>query len=146
MSYRKGVPKINVGRYAGTPIDQLPNSYLRWMLTQKFPREWLEIAKRKISESPYSNDYLNISRHAYDQFSLRFLGVWQSEGQEMGIGTFLVKRATEAWNAGEDVSKHRHQDDGTVKLWRGMKFVFAVSATFPDYKELITVMPADDVQ
>lgn len=148
-SFRKGVPKINVGRYAGTPIDQLPNSYLRWMLTQDFPREWLEIAKRKVSESPYSSDYLNVSRHAYDQYSLRFLERWQAhlgtaQVKHDGIGTFIARQALEAWEKGQDVSKRRHQDDGTVKLWEGIKYVFAVSPTFPDYRELITVMPDDD--
>lgn len=140
------MPTINVGRYAGTPIDQLPNSYLRWMLTQKFPKEWLDVAKRKLDASPYSAEYLTISRHAYDQFSLRFLDMWQAylgteQKKHDGIGTFLVKQAEEAWKEGQDVSKRRHQDDGTVKLWRGVKWVFAVSEQFPDYRELITVMP-----
>ena len=137
---------MTVGRYAGTPIDQLPNSYLRWMITQDFPKEWLDVAHRKLKDSPYSNEYLSISRHAYDQFSLRFLAVWANEGQEMGIGTFLVKRAEEAWKHGEDVSKRRHQDDGIVKLWRGIKWVFAVSPRFKDYKDLITVMPGDETK
>lgn len=144
MGYRKGIPRITVGRYAGTPINQLPNSYLRWMISQDFPKEWLDIARKKLSESPYSDEYLNVTRHAYDQFSLRFLSMWQTDGQEMGIGTFIVKRAEEAWKAGEDVSKHRHQDDGIVKLWRGVKWVFRVSPMFPDYKELITCMPEQD--
>ena len=139
--YRKRVPKITLGRYAGTPIDQLPNSYLRWMIGQDFPKEWLEVARKKLSESPYSDEYLSISRHAYDQFSLRFLDLWKSEGQQMGLGTFIAKRATEAWTAGQDVSKRRHADDGTVKLWRGIRWVFNVSPVFPDYKDLITVYP-----
>lgn len=144
-SFRKDVPKINVGRYAGTPIDQLPNSYLRWMLTQDFPKAWLDIARRKLSESPYSNDYLNVSRHAYDQFSLRFLDRFMGrETRDMGIGTFIARVALEAWEHGEDVSKRRHKDDGVVRSHNGIKFVFAVSPAFPDYKELITVMPASD--
>lgn len=114
------------------------------MISQDFPKEWLDIARKKLSESPYSDEYLNVTRHAYDQFSLRFLSMWQTDGQEMGIGTFIVKRAEEAWKAGEDVSKHRHQDDGIVKLWRGVKWVFRVSPMFPDYKELITCMPEQD--
>lgn len=149
--YRKGIPKINVGRYAGTPIDQLPNSYLRWMLGQDFPKEWLEVAKRKLDASPYSDEYLTVSRHAYDQFSLRFLDMFVAylhtpQVKHDGIGTFLVKQAQEAWDNGQDVSKRRHRDDGTVKLLRGIKWVFGTNAAFPDYKELITVMPADDTE
>lgn len=141
---RKDIPKMHVGRYAGTPVDQLPNGYLRWVVMQDFPKEIIEVARRKLSESPYSNEYLNVSRHAYDQFSLRFLSVWANDGQEMGLGTFIAKRAEEAWSAGTDVSKRRHKDDGIVKLWRGIKWVFAVSPNFPDYKELITVMSGDE--
>lgn len=141
MSWNGKVPKITVGKYAGTPIDQLPNGYLRWMLTQDFPKAWLDIVKEKLKESPYSDEYISISRHTYDQFSLRFLSVWQSEGQEMGLGTFIAKRAQEAWISGEDVSKRRHQDDGICKLWRGIVWVFNTSPHFPDYKDVITVYP-----
>lgn len=150
--YRKAaVPKITVGRYAGTPIDQLPNSYLRWMLNQKFPKEWLDIARRKLKQSPYHNEYLTISRHAYDQFSLRFIERWQRYMADPatgvnpdGIGTFVTKLAENAWREGRDVSKRRHQDDGVVKEWEGIRWVFGVSPTFPDYKELITVMPLSE--
>lgn len=140
----KNIPKMHVGRYAGTPVDQLPNGYLRWVVMQDFPQEIINVARRKLAESPYSNEYLNVSRHAYDQFSLRFLGLWHDEGKGLGIGTFIARRAEEAWEAGEDVSKRRHKDDGIVKLYRRIKWVFAISPNFPDYKELITVMPSDE--
>lgn len=144
----QSVPKMPVGRYAGTPVDQLPNGYLRWVVMQDFPKEIIEVAKRKLAESPYNNAYLNVSRHAYDQFSLRFIYKWLHPYQhgltKDGIGTFLVKQAEEAWLKGTDVSKRRHKDDGIVKLWQEIKWVFAVSPNFPDYKELITVMPDDD--
>lgn len=58
-----------------------------------------------------------------------------------GIGSFIAKLALEAWSEGVDVSKRRHADDGTVKLHRGIKWVFNVSPVFPDYKDLITVYP-----
>lgn len=142
------IPRINVGKYKGTPIDQLPVSYCRWMLGQDFPREWLEIAKAKVEASPTYNEPLNVSRHAIDRFSLRFLRLWNEHKQVFhgkqeeadGMATFLVKLAEEAWQNGSDVSKNRHQDDGIVKLHRGIKFVFNQSQEFPDYRELITVM------
>ena len=142
------IPVINVGKYKGTPIDQLPTSYLRWMLGQDFPPEWLAIAKAKVESSPFSNEPLAVSRHAIDRFSLRFLSLWElhrsnaevTHIEAYGIATFLVKLGEEAWSKGQDVSKNRHQDDGIVKQWRGVKFVFNQSAQFPDYRELITVM------
>lgn len=143
----RGVPIINVGRYAGTPIEQLPNSYLRWMVGQDFPEEWVELALKKLAASSYDDSYLSLSRHAIDMYSKRFLYRWlpgearRKDGD--GIATFLVKQAERAWNEGLDVSKHRHQDDGIVKALDGVLYVFHVSEKFPDYKELITVMSRD---
>lgn len=144
------IPIINVGKYRGTPIEQLPNSYLRWMLGQRFPKEWLEIAKRKVDASPYSDDPMMVSRHALDQFSIRFLNHWQSyknlalSEKYDGMATYLAKLARNAWVFGEDVSKNRHQDDGIVKKHRvfheELLFVFNQNPDFPEYVELITVM------
>lgn len=137
------VPRINVGEYAGTPIDQLPLSYCRWMLGQDFPAEWVEIARRKVKASPSHDDKMILSKHALDQFSTRFLKHWTehkyTQGIERhdGLATFLVKRAREAWDFGEDVSKGRHKNDGIVKACRGIKYVFSSTAKS---LELITVM------
>ena len=152
-AYRKTVPKINVGRYAGTPIDQLPNSYLRWMIGQKFPADWLEIARRKLANSDWSNEYVHVTRHALDMFSKRFLNLWINANAQyeddldpkvIGIATFVAKLAQEAWENGSDASKHRHQSDGTVRVLDGIKWVFSVNSQFPDYREVITVMPANE--
>lgn len=143
MSKATAVPVITVGRYAGTPIDQLPNSYLRWMMYQDFPREWLECAHEKLSQSEYNDTHINISRHAVDMFSKRFFSLWipeiRSGENGKGLGTFIAELAEEAWNHGEDVSKNRHQSDGIIKKWKGVKFVFIVSKTFPQYKDVVTV-------
>lgn len=146
MSHSRKIPIINVGKYAGTPIDQLPNSYLRWMLTQNFPDEWIKIAKEKLKESPYSNDSISISRHAYDQYSLRFINRFNSRrNKNMGFGTFIAKEANHAWKKGKDVSKHRHKDDGTLKEYMGIIWVFNISKTFRDYKDVITIYPKDNL-
>ena len=141
----KSVPIITVGRYAGVSIDKLPNSYLRWMISQDFQKDWLEAAKKKLEESDYNDLYLHISRHAIDMFSKRFLGHWiQSEapnGEEGdGLATFMAKLAQDAWDKGTDISKHRHQNDGIIKELGGIKWVFNVSPHYPDYKDVITVM------
>lgn len=142
MQWNKTIPKITVGRYAGTPIDQLPNSYLRWMLSQDFPKAWLDIAREKLKESPYSSEYLSVSRHTYDQFSLRFMEKFEDRADKaIGLGTFIANEAQRAWEKGSDVSKHRHQDDGILKQFEGVVWVFNISPTFPDYKDVITCYP-----
>jgi uncharacterized protein (DUF3820 family) len=138
-------PIMNVGKYVGVSVDKLPNSYLRWMITQSFPKEILDAALQKLEHSDYEDTHLLVSRHAIDRFSKRFLHLWiKSEGakgdEADGIATFIVKQAERAWEEGLDVSKHRHQDDGVIKELDGVKYVFNVSQEFPEYKDLITVM------
>src|SRR3990167_7984305 len=141
-------PTMEVGRYAGKKISTLPNSYLRWIIGQDFPKEILEAAKEKLSQSDYNDLYLHVSRHALDMFSKRFLFKWlQNENDKGdagdGLASYVAKRAQEAWERGEDISLHRHQDDGVVKLWGGVKWVFGVNPNFPDYRDVITVMVDD---
>lgn len=141
MAYKKSVPKMQVGRYAGTPVDKLPNSYLRWMMSQDFPKDILEVARRKLAQSKYNNDYLNVSRHALDMYSTRFLNRWlDSPERSSGFATFVTKAAQIAWEKGVDRSKHRHRDDGIVKEYEGIQWVFNVNSSFSDFKEVITVM------
>ena len=137
--------KMTVGKFAGVPVAQLPVSYCRWILGQDFDKEIMEVAKLKVDASPISNEPLNVSRHAIDRFSLRFIDHWNghlasSQEKHDGISTFLVKMAEEAWEDGEDISKNRHKEDGIVKKHKGIKYVFIQSKEFPDYKELVTVM------
>ena len=148
MSYRKDSEKspiMQVGRYNGKPVDTLPHSYLRWMIGQNFPKVIVEAAKKKLESSDYSDLHLNVSRHALDMFSKRFLHLWSaSEGHKgedaVGLATFVATMAQEAFVIGMDVSKHRHQDDGVVKLLNGLRWVFNVNPSYPDYKDVITVM------
>lgn len=145
MSHTEKSPVITVGRYAGTPIDQLPNSYLRWMLTQNFPKIWLEAAEKKLMQSDYNDLHLHVSRHALDMFSKRFIHIWtKNEARKgddcMGIASYVAWLANEAWEKGEDISKRRHQDDGIVRELNGIRFVFVVNPNFPEYKSVITVM------
>ena len=134
-----------VGKYAGIPVDQIPNSYLRWMITQRFPKEILLAVETKLKKSDFDNTFIQTSRHAIDMYSKRFLFRWLKKenirGEEgEGIATHLAKAAQEAWEKGTDVSKNRHVDDGTVKLYDGVLWVFKVNLDFPDYKDLVTVM------
>ena len=134
-----------VGRYAGVQVYRLPNSYLRWLITQDFPKDILETARRKLKDSDYNDLYLHVSRHAIDMFSKRFLDLWLSSGdhETIGLGSFIAILAQEAWEKGADLSKHRHQNDGVVKEWRGIQWVFGCNVNFPDYKDLITCMGSE---
>jgi len=143
MNYQEEKIKIDVGKYAGTEIQKLPNSYLRWMLTQNFPKEWLEIAKNKLKESEFNDEHINVSRHALDMYSKRFLKKWidQTNGADpQGFATFVALEAKRAWVWGKDISKQRHQDDGIIKEFEGVKWVFGANSDYLDYCSVITVM------
>lgn len=147
---QKEIPVINIGRYRGMKIDQLPNSYLRWLVMQDFPKEWIDCAREKLAQSDFSDTYLSVSRHAVDMFSKRFLKDWVDEfaidlhqkgvNQAVGLGTYIVNRAQEAWDKGKDISKHRHEKDGIIKVYKNIKWVFGVNPKYPDFKDVITVM------
>lgn len=138
---------MRVGRFNGVAVDKIPNGYLRWMVTQTgFPKDVLECAKDKLEKSNFCDLQLSVSRHAIDEFSLRFNRIWlnhvRDSGNEAdGMATFITKMAQEALDYGEDRSKRRHQDDGTIKEYKQIKWVFAKEGAFPEYKELVTVMP-----
>ncbi len=135
---------MEVGKYAGTPVDQLPNSYLRWIVMQDFEPEILDAAKEKLSQSSFDNNPMDVSRHALDMFSIRFIDRWVASDarakDRVGFATYVTVLAQSAWEHGEDVSKNRHQDDGIAKEENGIIFVFKQSARFPEYKALVTVM------
>ena len=140
---------MQVGRYSGVPVDQLPGSYLRWLISQDFPKVIMDAAKKKLDESDHSDTFIQVSRHAIDMFSKRFISIWvDSEADKgddaVGMGTFIAEMAQEAWVLGIDISKHRHQDDGVVKEFRGLKWIYNVNPAYPDYRDVITVMSGEE--
>ena len=135
-------PVMTVGKYAGKRVSTLPLSYCRWIIMQKFAPDIVAAAMKKVRASHFNNSPLNVSRHAVDMFSVRFMDYFMDRtDKRMGIASFLVEFAEAAWKTGKDVSKHRHQDDGVVKALDEVCFVFQQSPTYPDYRELITVYP-----
>lgn len=142
---KESSPIMPLGRYAGKPVASLPNSYLRWMLSQKFPKTLLEAAEKKLKASSYSDLYLHVTRHAIDMFSKRFLHLWLTHVREdgkdaVGLASFIATLAQAAWERGSDISKHRHQDDGVVKALEGVQWVFGVNPDFPEYRDVVNVM------
>lgn len=145
--FDKPAPIMFTGKYKGIRLDQIPNSYLRWMLTQDFPTEFMDAAKKKINASIYDSSELHLSRHAIDVFSKRFITIWlESESEKgddgEGLATFMTRLAERAWLQGRDVSKNRHEDDGIIKELFGLRWVFARNSALPDYKDVITVTEA----
>lgn len=128
------IPILQFGKYKGKRIDQVPMSYLRWMLGQKFDKELMEYAKKKVETNKTVKDNLDVTRHAIDKFSLNFIDTWD---RKMGLGSYVTMKALEANEKGKDISKHRHADDQRIMEWEGIKYVFNQDSTM---LVLITIM------
>ena len=132
------IPALKVGKYKGIPVDQLPMSYLKWILSKDFPEEIKKYARNKVTSNNTVTLQMEVTRHAYDKFSLLFLSTYfDRKDRTEGIGSYLARMATEAHAQGKDVSKHRHEDDELVKEYKGVKYVFNRKG---EQKILITVM------
>lgn len=135
------IPTMPYGKYKGTKIDQLPNSYLKWMLGHDFPEEYLRYARKKVNSNITSSIDINVTRHALDKFSLKYMHLWKpvklGNGVYEGFASYVARVAYEALESGEDVSKHRRNDDETRKKKDEVTYVFNSKGT---YKTLITVI------
>lgn len=123
-------------------MKTLPVNYLRWLLTQsEIPPEILAIAKEKVDASiEKSEDYIDVSRHALDKFSLMFLDRWKNDSRGLGLGSYVARIAQEAFEIGKDISKRRHKDDGLVRELNGIRYVYKQSKEYPEYLQVITIM------
>ena len=124
----KDAPVIPAGKYRGLKVSSLTKGQLFWVLGQKFSPERMSIAKLKYETMSHCDVPIEVTRHAYDAFSLRFLGIWQESnlgklGVLKGIGTFISEVAQEALVSGENISKPKDRTTRTI-LYRDIKFVF----------------------
>lgn len=127
------------GRYKDLPIDKIPNSYLRWVVGQPNMPDYVKIeANKKLEKSDHDDTDIEISRHAIDMFSKRFLNKWTN--QNIGFGTFVAHSALEALIKGLVVGDERKIGKGVKIYFDDIVWVFGWDSNFPQYKNLITVM------
>lgn len=135
------IPTMPYGKYKGTKIDQLPNSYLKWMLGHDFPEEYLRYARKKVNTNVTSSIDINVTRHALDKFSLKYMHLWKTvnlgNGVYEGLASYVARMAYQAFETGEDVSKHRRDDDEIRKKYQDITYVFNSKG---ELKTLITVL------
>ena len=131
------------GRYKGVPVVKIPNSYLRWLINQPgIPEIIKQEAAKKLENSDFDNTDIDISRHAIDMFSKRFLSKW--ENRKIGIATSVAHLAIEALTKGKLLIDERNIDKGIKMYFDGIIWVFNWDDIFPQYKTLITVIEPDN--
>lgn len=134
-----------VGRFKGVPVDKLPLHYCRWILTQKFPKEIIDIVKAKVEASAVKGPNIDVTLHAIDKFSLIADEMWRNDGKRnnIGISAYLRGLAVSSMVLGTDISLNRHEEDSRRYLYRGLVFCIAWNDERPQYKELVTVYRAN---
>ena len=127
------------GKYKGVEIKKINNSYLRWLLTiAGLPDDVREAASEKIKNSDFDQTDIQITRHALDMFSKRFLSRW--EDRDIGLATFVARMAVKALKEGIEIKDNRKLERGLEILYENIIWVFNWPPEAPDYKSLITVM------
>ena len=127
------------GRYKGVAVKQMPNSYLRWLVTvPSLPQVIRDEAQTKLNDSDFDKTDIQITRHALDMFSKRFLDKWTD--RKIGLATFVAHYSVDALSKGMLIKDKRDLDSGLVMFYDDVVWVFAWPPEAPDYKSLVTVM------
>jgi uncharacterized protein (DUF3820 family) len=127
------------GRFRGMAVKQIPNSYLRWLITvDDVPEQIREEAKLKLEESDYDNTDIEITRHALDMFSKRFLHKWTDK--KIGLASFVAQMSMEALTKGKMLSDERPWGRGVKFFYDDIVWVFTWNEQLPEFKALITIM------
>lgn len=131
------------GKYRGMAVKSIPNSYLRWLITvEGVPIDVKEEAEKKLEASDYDNSDIQITRHAIDMFSKRFLDKWND--RNIGIATFVTRMAVETLAKGMMVTDERPWGRGIKYFYDDICWVFNWDDNFPEHKSLITIMHPND--
>lgn len=120
--------KVDFGRHKGELYTRLPVSYLNWMVNSDHSRK--EIAQAELKRRGTTMPTLELSGHAIDRFSQRFLERWNilKENDE-GLNSWLLKRAAEAYSLLEE---------GETKVtYMDIKWVFDLGTCYPTLKTVM---------
>lgn len=127
------------GKFKGMAVKSIPNSYLRWLITiEDVPDVVREEAKLKLEISDFDNTDIEITRHALDMFSKRFLYKWTD--RSVGLGTFVANMSIEAQTKGRMIADNRPWGKGVKFFYDDIIWVLTWHEDLPQFKSLITVM------
>lgn len=122
---------ISFGRHKGTRFTRLPISYLKWMVCQRTQAH--EIAAAELKRREVVTPKVEISGHAIDRFSQKFLTVWEdwrltaNHDTYEGLHAFLVRLAEEA-------AQRAHFQRADVVQHHGVLWVFELGGVWPVLK------------
>lgn len=131
---------LDFGRHKGERLTRVPVSYLKWMVRDRTSMH--DYARAELERRGTSTPAIEVSGHAIDRFSQRFLWKWTEyrtdTEKDIGLWSFLNQLAQEAW-------RHKHtnvsdNDEGQPEIkctYEGINWVFAVQGEWPVVKSVM---------
>lgn len=120
--------KVDFGKHEGELYTRLPVGYLTWMVNANHSRK--EYAQAELDRRGTTMPEIQISGHAIDRFSLRYMDkFWERRNENEGLHSFMHRMALEAHEKGKQ--------DGDRYFYYGIKFVFAEGSEFPTLKTVL---------
>jgi len=142
------VIKINFGKYDGESLMRVPVSYLKWAVTNGVDRmlrtptgaqPFHELAKAELTRRGERTDSVEISAHAIDRVSTRFLEDYiktkreVSPGKWEGLYSWIERHAAKA-------AEKSIQASGIVRINHvGICWVFDFSMALPVLKTVVHI-------
>lgn len=122
------------GKFEGQLLTRIPVGYLQWAINTnvdtildtvegKFP--FHELAKAEIERRGERIKDMDISAHAIDRFSLKYLKVWRDNRKpDEGLMSFMQRMGLEAWQ-NRWTLPHDKQEDNHWKVFHiGIEWCF----------------------
>lgn len=144
-----GTITIDFGKHDGETLQRVPVGYLRWAVTNQIDRrlqtdegrvQFHVLAERELKRRGERTDTIEISAHALDRISTRFLEEYIKTRKEImpgkreGIYTWSERLAAEA----VEIARQRGQDEGVVRITHEeIRWVFDFSMALPVLKTVI---------
>lgn len=123
--------KVDFGRHRGQLYTRLPISYLRWMINTDHSRK--EYAEAELIRRGTPNPELEVSIHAMDRFSEKYIWKWLDlEQPRKGLNSWLIEQAGAALVHGNKDSK-----DPNRIAYMGITYVFEECDLWPVVKTIL---------
>ena len=130
--------EIDYGKHKGTKFTRLPIGYLKWMIRDRAPLH--ELARAELDRRGTNTPAIEVSGHAIDRFSERFLWKWiehrEDTGEKIGLWSYLNNLAAEAWRHAHVDPSVEEKDDGFKFRHADIQWVFATQGEWPVVKSV----------
>ena len=123
--------RLNFGKHDGELLTRVPASYLKYMLNEfGDDSRWAKLAEAELKRRNHKIPEIEISPHAVDRASTRFLKKWkETSGKREGLYSWLVRMALAALKQGKPKIDKIEYDD--------MYFVFSKDTRWPVLKSVM---------